>query len=77
MFVQVMNLGSADVWLKPRTRLGTLTRAAEEENLLKVQVTSTGITTFVNEVAGTSSLASLPDGLDLSTISGYPSEARA
>ena len=77
MFVQVMNLGSADVWLKPRTRLGTLTRAAEEENLLKVQVTSSGITASVNEVTGTSSPASLPEGLDLSTIAGHPSEARA
>ena len=52
MFVQVMNLGSTDVWLKPRTRLGTLTRAAEE-NFLKVQVTSSGITASVNEVTGT------------------------
>ena len=39
MFVQVINLGSADVCLKLRTRLGTLTRPAEEQNLLKVQVT--------------------------------------
>ena len=77
MFVQVMNLGSADVWLKPRTRLGTLTKAAEEANLLKVQVTSSGITASVNEATGTSSSASLPKGLDLSTIPGHPSEARA
>ena len=76
MFVQVMNLGSADVWLKSRTRLGTLTRAAEDENLLKVQVTSSGITASVNEVTGTSSSASLPEGLDLSTIADHPSEAR-
>ena len=39
IFVHVVNLASANVWLKLRTRLGTLTGAAEEENLLKVQVT--------------------------------------
>ena len=75
MFVQVMNLGSVDVWLKPRTKLGTHTRAAEQ-NLLKVKVTSSGITASVNEVTGTSSPASLPEGLDLSTIAGQPSKAR-
>ena len=59
-----------------RKRLDTLTWAMEE-NLLKVQVISSGITASVNEVSGTTSSANLSEGLDLLTIASHPSKARA
>jgi len=72
MVVRLFNQGEQDVWLKPRTRLGTLTTASVEDSDVQFTIDEAQIKVSVNEVTATtiSSQNRLPTGIDIGELRG-------
>ena len=75
--VKVLNLGVRDVWLRPRTRLGTVSPSNVLDDEVSFQVIDRKVTVNVNKVEACKNSTNLPVGLDLSGLHGSPHLATA
>ena len=72
----VYNPGAMDVWLRPKTRIGIITRGAVEDDGIQVEVYNGRISVRVNEVNHVTDDTRLIEGLDLSSLDDHPLQGK-
>ena len=75
--VTVYNPGAMDVWLRPKTRIGIITRGAVEDDSIQVEVYNGRISVRVNEVNHVTDDTRLIEGLDLPSLDDHPLQGKA
>ena len=76
-FVTVCNPGVRDVWLRAKTRLGTVSRGSVEDDSVRVDFVNDRLHVSSHQASVVKSDESPIEGLDLSALDGHPCQGRA